>query len=69
MGWQKAIDSNFISGIHSQATGSGKSLIALKEINEYNKKCISSYKLGEYLDFLYKKEISEFCLDDKKYYE
>ena len=38
-------------------------------INEYNKKCISSYKLGEYLDFLYKKEISEFCLDDKKYYE
>ena len=34
-----------------------------------NKKCISSYKLGEYLDFLYKKEISEFCLDDKKYYE
>ena len=38
-------------------------------INEYNKKCISSYKLGEYLDFLYKKEINEFCLDDKKYYE
>lgn len=38
-------------------------------VNEYNKKCISSYKLGEYLDFLYKKEISEFCLDDKKYYE
>jgi len=38
-------------------------------INEYNKKCISSYKLGEYLYFLYKKEISEFCLDDKKYYE
>jgi hypothetical protein len=38
-------------------------------INEYNKKCFSSYKLGEYLDFLYKKEISEFCLDDKKYYE
>ena len=38
LGWQKAIDSNFTSGIHSQATGSGKSLIALKEINEYNKK-------------------------------
>lgn len=38
LGWQKAIDSNFINGIHSQATGSGKSLIALKEINEYNKK-------------------------------
>ena len=39
-------------------------------INEYNnKKLCSSYKLGEYLVFLYKKEISEFCLDDKKYYE
>ena len=38
LGWQKAIDTNFTNGIHSQATGSGKSLIALKEINEYNKK-------------------------------
>lgn len=36
-GWQASIDSDFVNGIHSQATGSGKSLIALKEINEYNK--------------------------------
>lgn len=37
-GWQTSVDSNFVNGIHSQATGSGKSLIALKTINEYNKK-------------------------------
>jgi superfamily II DNA or RNA helicase len=36
-GWQSAVNSGFINGIHSQATGSGKSLIALKTINEYNK--------------------------------
>jgi superfamily II DNA or RNA helicase len=38
VGWQTVIDSNFVNGIHSQATGSGKSLIGLKGINEYNKK-------------------------------
>jgi superfamily II DNA or RNA helicase len=37
-GWQAAIDCDFVSGIHSQATGSGKSLIALKSIWEYHKK-------------------------------
>ena len=37
-GWQNAMAGDFINGIHSQATGSGKSLIALKTINEYNKK-------------------------------
>lgn len=36
--WQTAIDSDFINGIHSQATGSGKSIIALKTIWEYHKK-------------------------------
>lgn len=39
---KKAIDTvlknNFITGIHSQATGTGKSMIALKIINEFNKK-------------------------------
>lgn len=33
-----AIHSDFCNGIHSQATGSGKSLIALKICGEYNKK-------------------------------
>lgn len=37
-GWQNAIDSDFVNGIHSQATGSGKSLIALKTIWEYHKR-------------------------------
>lgn len=37
-GWKTAIDSDFVSGIHSQATGSGKSLIALKTIWEYHKR-------------------------------
>ena len=36
-GWKNAIDCNFTSGIHSQATGSGKSLMALKIIWEYHK--------------------------------
>lgn len=36
-GWKNAVDSNFTSGIHSQATGSGKSLMALKIIWEYHK--------------------------------
>ena len=38
LGWQRAIDSDFVNGIHSQATGSGKSLIALKSINLYNQR-------------------------------
>lgn len=38
IGWTNAINSNFASGIHSQATGSGKSLMALKIIWEYHKK-------------------------------
>lgn len=36
-GWKNAIDCKFASGIHSQATGSGKSLMALKIIWEYHK--------------------------------
>lgn len=36
-GFQNAIDSNFETGIHSQATGAGKSLIALKIVWEYHK--------------------------------
>ena len=36
--WQNSIDSDFTDGIHSQATGSGKSLVALKDMNEYHKK-------------------------------
>lgn len=35
--YEKAINSDYINGIHSQATGSGKSLIALKICGEYNK--------------------------------
>ena len=38
IGWTSAIDNNFASGIHSQATGTGKSLMALKIIWEYYKK-------------------------------
>jgi superfamily II DNA or RNA helicase len=37
-GWNNAINSDFTSGIHSQATGTGKSLMALKIIWEYHKK-------------------------------
>lgn len=37
-GIQSAIDNDFCCGIHSQATGSGKSVMALKIINEYHKK-------------------------------
>ena len=36
-GINSSIDSNFVSGIHSQATGSGKSLMALKIMWEYHK--------------------------------
>uniref|UniRef100_A0A6C0EWB7 Uncharacterized protein n=1 Tax=viral metagenome TaxID=1070528 RepID=A0A6C0EWB7_9ZZZZ len=41
-------------------------------INEYNKNVNGFWEqhtLGVYLNFLYNKELSEFCLDDKKYYE
>lgn len=38
LGWTSAINNNFASGIHSQATGSGKSLMALKIIWEYHKR-------------------------------
>jgi len=34
----RTVETEFASGIHSQATGSGKSLVALKIIDEYNKK-------------------------------
>lgn len=37
-GWTSAINNNFASGIHSQATGTGKSLMALKIIWEYHKR-------------------------------
>ena len=37
-GIQSSIDSNFVNGIHSQATGSGKSLMALKNMWEYHKR-------------------------------
>lgn len=37
-GWNNAVNSDFVSGIHSQATGSGKSLMALKIMWEYHKK-------------------------------
>ena len=36
LGIKSAIDNNFSTGIHSQATGSGKSIMALKIISEYN---------------------------------
>ena len=36
-GFESAINSNFVNGIHSQATGSGKSLMALKIMWEYHK--------------------------------
>jgi hypothetical protein len=36
-GWTNAVNCNFASGIHSQATGAGKSLMALKIIWEYHK--------------------------------
>ena len=38
IGFESAINSNFINGIHSQATGSGKSLMALKIMWEYHKR-------------------------------
>ena len=41
-------------------------------INEYIKNVNGFWEqhtLGVYLNFLYNKELSEFCLDDKKYYE
>jgi len=41
-------------------------------INEYSKNVNGFWEqhtLGVYLNFLYNKELSEFCLDDKKYYE
>ena len=38
LGWTNAVNNNFASGIHSQATGTGKSLMALKIIWEYHKK-------------------------------
>lgn len=41
-------------------------------INEYSKNVNGFWEqhtLGVYLNMLYNKELSEFCLDDKKYYE
>ena len=35
---QKTLDNNFESGVHFHATGTGKSLIALNILIEYNKK-------------------------------
>ena len=35
---QKTLDNNFESGVHFHATGTGKSLVALNILIEYNKK-------------------------------
>ena len=58
----------FDSGLHKVVVNTP----LYEPINEYSKNLNGFWEkhtLGVYLNSLYNKELSEFCLNDKKYYE